>query len=157
MKIRAARESDAENIYLTHKASIEALCAGYYSEQEIAGWIDVLSPSIYENAIHEKVMIVAEEGDEVAGLGILDEGNREIGAIYVHPGSIGMGLGQRILDELERRAHKKGIDCLTLCSTTNALGFYEHHGYHKEGQSFHELPNGVTLECIHMRKILPKR
>jgi putative acetyltransferase len=156
MKIRSAMLSDAEKIYLTHKASIETLCAGHYSEQDIAKWIDILSPSIYENAINEKVMIIAEDGDDLLGLGILDAVNKEICAIYIHPISKGIGLGKRILLELENRAHEKGIDYLTLCSTTNALGFYEHHGYNKEGHTFHELPNGVKLECTQMRKTLNK-
>ena len=156
MKIRSAMLSDAEKIYLTHKASIVTLCAAHYSEQDIAEWIDILSPSLYENAINEKVMIIAEDGDDLLGLGILDAVNKEICAIYIHPSSKGIGLGKRILLELEHRAHEKGIDYLTLCSTTNALGFYEHHGYNKAGQTFHELPNGVKLECTQMRKTLNK-
>ena len=70
--------SDIEKIYLTHKASIETLCAGHYSEQDITEWIDILLPSIYENAINEKVMIIAEDGDVLIGLGILDAVNKEI-------------------------------------------------------------------------------
>jgi len=156
MKIRPAMLSDAEKIYLTHKASIETLCADHYCEQDLAGWIDILSPGIYENAINEKVMIIAEDGDELLGLGIIDTENKEICAIYIHPSSKGTGIGKRILYELELRAQKKGIDFLTLYSTINALGFYKHHGYKKEEQTFHELPNGIRLECTQMRKTLNK-
>jgi len=156
MEIRPAKLSDSERVYHTHKASIETLCAGYYCEQDVTGWVDILSPAIYENAINEKTMIVAEDGDELLGLGILDTENKEICAIYIHPSSAGIGLGKRILLELEHRAHEKDIETLTLCSTANALGFYEHHGYKKEGQTFHELPNGVKLECTQMRKALKK-
>ena len=148
--------ADAEKVYLTHKASIETICAGHYYDRDIAGWIDILSPSIYENAIKEKIMIVAEDGGELLGLGILDALNKEICAIYIHPISKGTGLGKKILLELEYRARQKGIGYLTLCSTTNALGFYEHHDYERDETSFHELPNGIKLDCVKMHKTLNK-
>ena len=78
MEIRFAKLSDSERIYHTHKASIKTLCAGHYCEQDVTGWVDILSPSIYENAIKEKSMIVAEEKNELLGLGILDTENKEI-------------------------------------------------------------------------------
>lgn len=46
------------------------------------------------------------------------------------------------------------IDTLALCSMANALGFYEHHGYNKEAETFHGLPNGVELGCTKMRKAI---
>lgn len=156
MKIRSAMLSDTERICRTHRAAIEVLCAGHYSEQDIAGWIDVLSPGIYENAISEKLMVVAEDDAEILGLGILGPDKKEICAIYVHPRSTGTGVGKRILLELEYMASENGTDSLTLCSTVNALGFYEHHGFSDQGQAVHELPNGVKLECIRMRKTLNK-
>jgi putative acetyltransferase len=156
MEIRFAKLSDSERIYHTHKASIKTLCAGHYCEQDVTGWVDILSPSIYENAINEKTIIVAEDRDELLGFGILDTENKEICAIYIHPSSTGIGLGKKILLELEHRAHEKDIDTLTLYSTTNALGFYEHHGYKKEAQTFHELQNGTKLRCTKMRKTLNK-
>ena len=154
MEIRHAQLSDSEKIYFTHEASIVALCKGHYCEQDVAGWIDILSPDIYENAINEKVMIIAEEADEILGFGILDTENKEICAIYIHPCSKGTGLGKRILFELEFRAQERGLDILTLCSTANALGFYTHHGYNVGEQTFHELPNGIKLECTKMHKVL---
>jgi putative acetyltransferase len=156
IKTRPATLADAEKICLTHKASIETLCAGHYCDQDIAGWIDILSPCIYRNAINEKIMIVAEDRGELLGLGILDAVNEEICAVYIHPNSKGTGLGKKILLELEYRARQKGIDYLTLCSTINALGFYEHHDYERDETTFHELPNGIKLECIRMHKTLNK-
>ena len=116
----------------------------------------ILAPAIYENAITEKIMIVAEDEGGIQGLGILDPERREIGAIYVHPRVKGTGVGRRLLLGLEDRASKAHIHRLTLCSTLNALGFYRHHGYIREGKAYHELPNGVALECIRMYKTLSK-
>ena len=154
MTIRSATMLDTEKITAVHKASIEILCSECYAPNDIAGWVEVLSPGIYENAIREKVMIVAEDGDEILGLGILDLENKEIRAVYVHPRVKGMGIGKRLLLELEANASENNVDRLTLCSTINALGFYKHHGYTMESKTFHELPNGVKLECIRMHKAM---
>lgn len=157
MVLRAANIADTERISVTHRASIEVLCSGCYDTRDIAGWVDILSPSIYENAINEKVMIVAEEGNEIIGLGILDLEHREISAIYVHPKVKGMGVGKLLLLELEAKASENQIDQLGLSSTINALGFYRHCGYTGEDKTFHDLPNGVKLECIRMHKTLGKQ
>lgn len=156
MVIRLAKTTDTEKIAATHIASIKGICSKCYASESIASWVTILSPDIYENAIRDKVMIVAEEKGEIFGLGILDLENTEIGAIYIHPKAKGTGCGRQLLMELESIALENNVDQLTLCSTINALGFYQHHGYVSANKTFHELPNGVRLECIRMHKTLKK-
>lgn len=152
--LRPAETSDTEKIAATHKASIEAICSNSYNSQSIAGWVEILSPAIYEDAIEHKIMILAEENKEIIGLGILDLAQAEIGAIYIHPKATGKGYGRKLLQELESIALKNKVNQLTLCSTINALGFYQRHGYISANKTFHELPNGIKLECITMNKTL---
>ncbi|WP_319557318.1 GNAT family N-acetyltransferase [Thiomicrorhabdus sp.] len=157
MVIRPAETSDTEKIAATHKASIETICSNFYNSQSIAGWVEILSPAIYEDAIENKVMILAEENEEILGIGILDLAEGEIGAIYIHPKAKGKGYGRKLLLELESIALKNNVTQLALCSTMNALGFYQHHGYIGTDKTFHELPNGIKLECIKMSKNLKKQ
>ncbi len=152
--VRSAKLSDREKIAATHKASIETLCAEHYGANQIAAWIQVISPDIYKSAMHEKIMIVAEEDDEILGLGILDIDSQQISAVYIHPKAAGAKTGKRLLMELEKRASENGLDHLTLCSTVNALGFYKKCGYAGSQTSFHDLPGGTRLECIRMHKTL---
>ena len=154
MVIRPAEISDTEKIAATHKASIKAICSSSYNSQSVTGWVGGLSPAIYEDAIEHKVMILAEENEEILGLGILDLTQGEIGAIYIHPKAKGKGYGRMLLLELESIALKNNVAQLALCSTINALGFYHHHGYISTNKTFHELPNGIKLECIKMSKNL---
>lgn len=154
MIIRPAKLTDSARIAATHQASIEAYCSASYSPQSVAAWVAILSPDIYANAINEKITIVAEDGDEILGLGILDLERKEIAAVYVHPSVKGKGTGRRLLQELEAIASNNGVTELSLCATLNAAGFYSHLGYIGKGGSFHELPNGVRLECIRMQKSL---
>lgn len=154
MIIRHAELKDSEKIAETHRASIKALCSGYYSTEKIDGWIDLLSPDIYENAIKEKAMILAQEGDNIIGFGILDIENLEIGALYIHPDTKGTGTGKKLLQELEDTARENDADHLALCSTLNAFDFYFYNGYEGREKTFHILPNDIRLECIRMHKSL---
>jgi len=154
MEIRPAVLSDTEQIYKMHKASIQSLCSTDYNAKEIAAWVALLSPEIYESAITEKVMIVGEDNGFICGLGILDPDERQISAVYVHPDLKGTGLGRRILMELERRVLERGIDRLSLCATVNAESFYKYQGYKAQGPDFHALSCGTKLECVAMQKKL---
>ncbi len=154
MIIRSAKMGDTEKIASMHKASIEALCAESYSPENIAGWVSILSPDIYESAIKEKIMIVAEREGRILGMGILNIENKKIGALYIHPKVKGTGVGSRLLQELEAIALKNNIDQLSLSSTINAFSFYTRQGYTGEENEIHELPNGTKLDCIRMYKKL---
>ena len=97
-------------------------------------------------------MLVAEREGELIGLGIMDLEKQTINALYVHPKAAGAGVGKKLLLEMERKAAENGLNNLTLNSTVNARAFYEKHGYTGSEKNFHELPNGVRLECIGMHK-----
>jgi putative acetyltransferase len=152
MKIRAATLSDTEEIAHIHRESIRVLCSGHYDARRLAGWIELLSPEIYASALAEKWMIVAEQEGRIVGMGILDPGQRQIAALYVAPGFHGQGVGTRLLAALEKAALDAGADQLELGATLNSRGFYRRHGYLETGRDFHELPNGIRLECIRMKK-----
>jgi putative acetyltransferase len=154
MLIRPAEISDTKKIAATHRASIEVICSRSYNSQSISGWIEILSPVIYEDAIEHKIMILAEEDEEILGLGILDLEQKEIGAIYIHPKAEGTGCGRKLLLKLESIALKNKVYQLALCSTINAFGFYQYNGYISLYKTFHELPNAIKLDCYKMTKNL---
>jgi len=154
MNIRLGIISDTEKISQTHKASIQKLCKDHYSSENIENWTSILKPEIYENAIKEKILIVAEENNIIYGFGILDIDTAEICAIYIHPDHTGKGIAKNILLRLESLAMAKNVYYLNTCSTINALGFYKHQGYIDTEKSFHLLPNNIELECIKMYKKL---
>lgn len=154
--IRAATLSDTEKIFQTHKASIERLCKYHYSPKDIEAWTGILSPNIYEEAIKEKITLVAEKENEILGFGILHIASNELSAIYVHPEFMGKSVGKEILLKLEAAASENGVTRLSLCSTINAFGFYKRHKYVEDGTAYHELPGGVQLKCIRMHRDFDK-
>ncbi|HOO89979.1 MAG TPA: GNAT family N-acetyltransferase [Syntrophales bacterium] len=155
MKIRKASDADKETISRLHVASIRGLCANHYTREQLHAWTGVLIPSVYDQALQEKVFFVAcDSQDELLGIGILDVENKEVSAVYIRPNAAGKGIGSELLNELEKTARNKNIATITVYSTLNAKGFYAAHGYAKQDLTFHTLPNGSQLECIRMVKDL---
>lgn len=154
MNIRLGSISDTEEISKVHKNSIQVLCKTEYSSENIEKWTAILQPEIYEKAITEKILIVAEEEKKISGFGILDIDNAELCALYIDPGHVRKGVAKALLHQLELLALEKAVTRLNTCSTLNAVGFYKHHDYIEDGKTFHRLPNGAELECIKMHKVL---
>ena len=153
MKIRKASNADAENIARLHVASIMNLCVNHYTRDQLNAWTSVLIPSIYDQALREKVFLVAYDSQQhLLGLGIFDIEHAEVSAIYIHPDAAGKGIGSKLLNELEKLARNSNIVTITIHSTLNAQGFYAAHGYLEQELTFHTLPNGSKLECVRMVK-----
>jgi len=156
MKIRKAIDTDKKNISKLHISSIKRLCSKHYTDEQLHAWTSILTPSVYDQALKEKVFLVAHDSTrELMGLGILDIKNAEISAIYIHPDAVGNGVGTKLLYRLEEIARSNNVVKIAVHSTLNAKGFYQRHGYLTHGLTFHLLSNGSKLECVRMVKDLP--
>ncbi len=152
--LRNVVEADFEALAGVHKKSIRELCGAHYTTAQIESWTGILEPGIYDQALQEKVFIVARDGQGILGFGMLDLKKAEVSAVYLSPEAIGRGLGRRVLEELEQTAARKGLVYLTVYATLNAIGFYRHHGYKPIEDTFHVLPDNTRLECVKMEKRL---
>ena len=156
MKIRKASDTDKKNMSKVHISSIKRLCSKHYTHEQLQAWTSVLIPSVYDQALKEKVVLVAHDStEELMGLGILDIQNAEISAIYIHPDVVGKGVGTKLLSKLEEIARNNNVVKIAVHSTLNAKGFYQRHGYLEHGLIFHRLSNGEQLECVRMFKKVP--
>ena len=155
MHIRNATANDREAISRVHRASIRALCASRYTGEQIDGWLAILQPTVYDQALREKVFLVAERDGRLLGFAMLDTDAAEVSAIYVSPDAIGSGIGSRLLAELEHRAAEAGLGVLTTHATLNAERFYARHGFGRVGEAVHAQPNGTRLPCVTMTRPLP--
>lgn len=154
MRIRNADYADRAAIASVHAASIRRLCAGHYSEDAIDAWVGMLEPCVYDQALAEKHVLVAEEDGALVGLGMLDAAAAIVSAVYVAPDHAGRGVGTAILAALEAEADRRGLDAVTAYATLNAQGFYARHGYERGCETYHALPNGTRLSCVEMVKRL---
>lgn len=157
MQILKASQADKEKISKLHIASIKKLCKNHYSPAQLQSWTSLLVPSVYDQALEEKLFLVTVDAQQhLVGMAILDINNAILSAMYIHPDHVGKGIGSTLLRELEMSALKENIISLSLQSTLNAKDFYRTHGYIEQGNAVHKLPNDVRLECVSMSKTLQK-
>ena len=76
----------------------------------------------------------------------------EVFGFYVSPKVQRRGVGRKLMAELERRAMAQGCVRLGVCSTLNAIPFYEACGFVVIKDSHCHSLGGVELEC----KVLEK-
>lgn len=162
VEIRDAQETDADAIWRIHTGSIEKLCSTHYSKTDIEQWTRRQAPEKYVNFIGQDDFIVAICEGRVVGFGhmgacedrekLVPSVELEVKGLYVSPEVVGRGVGRALFGELERRAVERGCRQLTVCSTLNAIPFYESCGFVVVKEVFHCV-GGHSLRC----KVLEKQ
>ena len=71
----------------------------------------------------------------VGRLHAVDTGVGQVRYMAVEESVRGRGLGQAVLDELERLAKRQGMTAIRLDARESAVGFYQRNGYATEGES----------------------
>ena len=159
MRVRAATPEDSEALIHTHYAAVHETAAAYYPPAIIEAWSRKPDDARYQwmrqiitQAID--IVLVAEDETGVLGFGIIIIKLREMRALYVNPTAGRKGVGEKLMQELENCAAKKGISCLTLNASMNAEEFYKRIGYKSLSHSTLRLSEEYEMDCIKMEKRL---
>lgn len=153
-RIRAAATLDAEAIYQVHKQSISILCSGAYSPVQVGEWVELRTPQHYEESITSGCVLVVEFTKSVVGFAVFSTETGELDALYVHPEYVSHGIGSQLLAAVESQALNQGLSEITLNATLNSASFYERRGYSSLGPTTYQLPSGIELPCVRMRRAL---
>jgi ribosomal protein S18 acetylase RimI-like enzyme len=143
--VRRATDADKKSIWQVQTSAIRELCGTHYAHKDILQWSNLLSPKSHGQALHN-----------IVGYGQLNLQHEAIEAIYVSPTCVRLGVGTILLERLEEAAREIGINSLHVCSTLNAVGFYERNGYQAKGKTVYRLPPHIDLPCVRMDKRLKK-
>jgi N-acetylglutamate synthase-like GNAT family acetyltransferase len=154
--VRRATDADKKSIWQVQTSAIRELCGTHYAHKDILQWSNLLSPKSHGQALREREVFVAEKGNNIVGYGQLNLQHEAIEAIYVSPTCVRLGVGTILLERLEEAAREIGINSLHVCSTLNAVGFYERNGYQAKGKTVYRLPPHIDLPCVRMDKRLKK-
>jgi amino-acid N-acetyltransferase len=130
--IRAASATDAD--------AIHALIAGHQDEGRL------LPRNAGEIFVHAHRFVVAVDGDRVvacADLAPLSRTVAEIRSLVVGADARSAGLGQRLVDELVRRAAIAGFE--KLCAFTHAPGYFTQLGFSIVPHVW--LPEKIETDC----------
>ena len=157
VSVRTARPGDAKAILDVKQTAITELSASAYTQEQIVAWApsgDALAEYRKATETDSFQVLVACDGEQIIGYGVLNAGESRIEALFVHPSRARSGVGTQLLGQLEVSAMFVGCRELTVISSRNATGFYISNGYAPTKKRSREL-NGVKLRFIELFKQMP--
>ena len=173
--LRLATLDDVTAIRALIDVSVRALSAGYYSENEIASSLRWVFGADTQLIIDGTYYVMDADGAVVAaggwsrratlyggdqlktGVDPLLDPDREaarIRAFFVHPALARRGFARRIYDACAAAALSAGFTQLELVSTLPGEPLYRALGFAPVKELVHEMPDGVGLRVVRMRKTL---
>lgn len=156
VRFRTASPEDAGDILRIKRAAIESIDSGDYTEDQLFAWRpDDKTLPTFERAIESDrfVVLVAEVGEDIGGYGVLSGETNRIDALFVHPDTMGTGLGSSLVRQFEMRTQMRGYDELDIISSLNAISFYRRLDYEQVGTRTRPI-DGQELDFAVMRKSL---
>lgn len=151
--IREAGMADAQALFEAHQDSVQNLCAGTYSEAQLAVWFEDRSPEIYRPDIEAKLIWLVERSSRV--LGFVGFAPGEVKLLFVRKEAAGLGLGKRLFSLGLQRAESGFSGPLTVVATHNSRSFYEKHGFVPVGKD--DLVRGkaeIRIQVVKMQRVL---
>ena len=79
-----------------------------------------------------------------------------ISSVFVDPMFLRLGIGGRLLTEVEARAFQSGFNQLSMSTTLNAVAFFEKAGYQVASRGVKALGTSCLLPVAFLRKSVPR-
>jgi N-acetylglutamate synthase-like GNAT family acetyltransferase len=138
MKIRQARKEDAKAACVVLRRSITELCQKDHGNDKmfLSKWLANKTPEKVAEWIadHDSYTFVAEDSGTIVGVGAITSTGK-ITLNYVSPDARFQGVSKAMLETLERKARKLGLEHCFLESTVTARRFYTSAGYVEEARN----------------------
>ncbi|WP_248797882.1 GNAT family N-acetyltransferase [Pseudomonas sp. MWU13-2105] len=147
--IRRATQSDSQTAFDIRLLAIRHQCVGAYTTEQIQVWTAGSPENGYSELMEKHFYLGCIRGNPVA-TGMLDLEKSEIGAIFVLPSFMQLGIGMRVLRHLEHLARDLGLERVNLEATLNAAEFYRRCGFVGDTPAIYHSPSGLQLACIPM-------
>jgi putative acetyltransferase len=158
--IRRIGFDDYSDIRYVHIRALTEQSFGALSEHEVAAFAAfVNSPAYSDSLLAEELQGAFVEGQLVGTAGWQFNGDdgrvARISSVFVHPQFSRLGIGRRLLGEVEARAFRSGFSLLGTSVTINAVGFFERLGYREASRGVRTLTPECSLPVAFMRKSVP--
>jgi putative acetyltransferase len=127
--LRPYLPADAAILADIFRASIEELTGDDYSQEQQEAWASAADDlTAFAEKLKSALTLVATMNGSPVGF-IALEGTDKIDMLYVHPAVTGQGVGNLLIDAIEKLAAARGAAKLTVQASDTASGFFQHHGY----------------------------
>jgi GNAT superfamily N-acetyltransferase len=161
LAVRRIRLDDHADVRYLHVRSMHAQCGDALSETELAAFAGFVMSAAYSDLLRAEEVHGAFLDGRLVGtaswLANSDDGETaRIASVFVHPMFARLGIGGRLLGELEARAAQSGFDQLGTAATINAVPFFEHYGYAEASRGVKPFGPRCWLPVAFLRKRTPR-
>ena len=160
-EIHRAEPSDADEIALAHRDSIQSIGPAYYPTEIVEYWQEAISGELYLKAMRtgEVFFIAVGEVDgRRAVLGFASdyciEGRKHGTSVYVRGRAARQGVGSALLAAAEGHATTNGATSIEIEASLAGVAFYKANGFVEVGRGEARLTTGHSMACVFMRKDL---
>ncbi|MFZ1104845.1 MAG: GNAT family N-acetyltransferase [Hyphomicrobiaceae bacterium] len=155
--VRRVGLDDHAQVRYLHARAMRAQCGDALSDGELAAFLAFVgSPAFSDHLRTEEVHGAFMDGQLIgtaSWLANADDGETaRIASVFVHPMFARLGLGGRVLAEVEGRASQSGFDHLGAAAIVSAVPFFERHGYVEASRGVKAFGPGCWLPVAFLRK-----
>jgi GNAT superfamily N-acetyltransferase len=157
LEIRRLGLDDHSNVRHLHARSMRSQSGEALSDAEIAAFLAYVGSPAYSDTLLAEEVYGAFVGGQLIGTASWhvngDDGETaRIASVFVHPLFTRLGIGGRLLSEVEARAVRSGFDQLGTSTTINAVAFFERHGYQEASRGVKGFGPDCWLPVAFLRK-----
>lgn len=159
--IRRAKPEDARAIHEAHMLSIQTVCIGDHTADEVKGWGGrPFNEAQRILSIQNNLIWVVELDGKVEGYASIQLSEKDgqrygyIAGLYLSLVALGRGYGRQMFDLMLSAAQEYSAKKVKLESTLTAHGFYRKMGFVDAGPMISAEIGGSQVRCIPMERIL---
>ncbi len=155
IRVRNAREEDAQELAALFHASVREIGAQHYSDEQAHAWSPAApDPHRFATRICDgRTFLVAADADgSILAYGDL-EANGHIDHLYARPDAAGTGVARLVYERLEQAARESGIHRLFVEASEPAARFFTKCGFQIVERNDFALA-GVPIHNFRMEKLL---
>ena len=158
--IRRIGIDDYSDVRYLHIRSMTEQTFGALSDAEVAAFAAFVNSPGYSDYLLAENMYGAFVDGQLVGTAAWqfngDDGRvARICSVFVHPVFSRLGIGRRVLVEVETRAFRSGFAQLGASATVNAVPFFEKLGYREASRGVRTLTPDCVVPVAFLRKSVP--
>ena len=157
LAIRRIGIDDHADVRHLHLRAMRHQCGDALSDAELAAFARFVdSPEYSDHLCAEELHGAFVDGQLIGTASWLANGDdgetARIGSVFVHPMFVRLGIGGRLLAEVESRATLAGFEQLGASATLNAIPFFERYGYTEASRGVKAFGPDCWLRVAFLRK-----
>jgi GNAT superfamily N-acetyltransferase len=161
LAIRRIGLDDHSDVRHLHARAMRSQSGDALSDTEIAAFLALVASPAYSDGLLAEEAYGAFVSGQLVGTAAWhvngDDGETaRIASVFVHPLFARLGIGGRLLAEVEARACGSGFELIGTSATINAIAFFERYGYREASRGVKAFGPGCSLPVAFLRKRVPR-